>query len=195
MSGKIIVFEGLDKTGKTTQCTKLYNYLINNNIKCVLIAFPNRTTAIGQIIDKYLKKEINLPDKSIHLLFSANRWEFNNIFKKYIKNNINIILDRYIYSGIAFSAAKGLDINWCKECDKGLLNADIVFYLKSNKNISDETFGDERYETLNFQNKVKCVYDNLFKNCSEDTQIETIDASLSIDEVFNIIKDKLNNIL
>ncbi len=41
----------------------------------------------------------------------------------------NIILDRYAYSGVAFTSAKGLDLEWCKNSDKGLPKPDIVFFL------------------------------------------------------------------
>ncbi len=41
--------------------------------------FPNRTTAVGKMIDEYLKsdraKEAPLDDEVVHLLFAANRWE------------------------------------------------------------------------------------------------------------------------
>lgn len=40
-----------------------------------------------------------------------------------------MILDRYAYSGAAFSAAKGFDLEWCKNCDRGLPKPDIVFYM------------------------------------------------------------------
>jgi dTMP kinase len=40
-----------------------------------LYRFPDRTTAIGVLIDQYLAKTIDLDDKAVHLLFSANRWE------------------------------------------------------------------------------------------------------------------------
>jgi dTMP kinase len=36
---------------------------------------PDRTTAIGQMIDAYLRSAADLDDRAIHLLFSANRWE------------------------------------------------------------------------------------------------------------------------
>lgn len=39
------------------------------------------------------------------------------------------VCDRYCYSGVAFSAAKGMDIDWCKACDKGLIAPDCVIYL------------------------------------------------------------------
>ena len=39
------------------------------------------------------------------------------------------ICDRYAYSGVAFSSAKGLDLDWCKACDSGLPAPDCVIYL------------------------------------------------------------------
>lgn len=42
----------------------------------LLSFFPtDRTTEIGQLISSYLVREKNLEDHTIHLLFSANRWE------------------------------------------------------------------------------------------------------------------------
>lgn len=35
----------------------------------------DRTTTIGQMIDAYLKSDVEMEDHVIHLLFSANRWE------------------------------------------------------------------------------------------------------------------------
>jgi len=48
-------------------------------IHCVLVEFVNteRSTPIGQIIDHYLQQRMELEDHSIHLLFSANRWELS----------------------------------------------------------------------------------------------------------------------
>jgi dTMP kinase len=39
-------------------------------------------------------------------------------------------VDRYAYSGVAFTAAKGFDVEWCKCPDKGLPAPDLVIYLK-----------------------------------------------------------------
>ena len=68
-----------------------------------------------------------------------------------------MILDRYCYSGVAYSSAKGLSLDWCKNSDIGLPKPDIVFYL----NISEQDgsrrkdFGDEIYEKVEFQEKVR----------------------------------------
>jgi dTMP kinase len=37
--------------------------------------FPDRTTAIGKMINDFLINKVELGNEAIHLLFSANRWE------------------------------------------------------------------------------------------------------------------------
>lgn len=46
-----------------------------------------------------------------------------------LKSGTSLIVDRYSYSGVAFSSAKGLDIEWCKAPEVGLLAPDLVMYL------------------------------------------------------------------
>lgn len=73
--GLFIVFEGLDRCGKTTQVNLLHDHCKSHNIDAFPIDFPLRTTPIGSLIDGYLKNQTTFPDEAIHLLFSANRWE------------------------------------------------------------------------------------------------------------------------
>lgn len=39
------------------------------------LMMADRTTAIGQMINSYLQKGVEIDDRCVHLLFSANRWE------------------------------------------------------------------------------------------------------------------------
>jgi len=94
--GKLIVFEGLDRSGKSTQCARLVESLGKQGQKVKHMRFPgmccilnhekamnsdradrtvDRTTPIGQMIDTYLRGQSQQEDHVIHLLFSANRWE------------------------------------------------------------------------------------------------------------------------
>ena len=69
-------------------------------------------------------------DTAIHLLFSANRWEAHKGIKKKLQEGQSIVLDRYAFSGVAFTAAKGLhSVEWCKGPDTGLPKPDVVIYL------------------------------------------------------------------
>ena len=70
-----------------------------------------------------------MPTEAVHLLFSMNRWESKKQILDAMKAGQHVVCDRYAYSGVAYSAAKGLDFEWCKNADKGLVKPDIVFYL------------------------------------------------------------------
>lgn len=73
--GRLIVVEGLDRSGKSTQCQRLVETLLATGSPAKLLKFPDRTTHIGQMINAYLTSNTELSDHVIHLLFSANRWE------------------------------------------------------------------------------------------------------------------------
>ena len=155
--GKLIVIEGLDNVGKTTASLKLVSKLRREGIPTVYISFPNRDTNIGQLINLYLKKKITLNDQSIHLLFSANRWELSNKILLLLESSINIICDRYVYSGIAYSLAKkksNLTMDFCKMSDKGLPKPDMVCFLMNSIQASNNFQNVEIYEEKDFQQRV-----------------------------------------
>lgn len=166
MRGALIVLEGCDRSGKTTQSSKLVEALNNMKIPAKKISFPDRSTPIGSIINDYLSRKIELPDKSVHLLFSANRWELEPEIRKQIESGVTLIVDRYSYSGVVFTSAKqSIDFEWCCGPENGLPKPDLVMFLKlsSNDMIKRSGFGDERYENVEFQNKVDKNYEK-FKN-------------------------------
>lgn len=166
--GALIVIEGLDRTGKTTQTERLLSRLSSLNIPHKLCKFPQRETEIGKLINTYLTdKDFKLSDEAAHLLFSANRWELVDQIIDDLNNGYLIILDRYVYSGVAYSSAKGLDFNWCLNPDKGLPKPDLAIFLKfknSGNNSDRDGFGDERYEVVEFQEKVKIMFENFANN-------------------------------
>ena len=124
--GALIIFEGCDRSGKTTQCQRLVKYLSENlplmgDLHAAkMMRFPDRDTNIGKTISSYLKNESNLEDHVIHLLFSANRWERKNDLVQALESGQHVIVDRYAFSGVAFTASKGLPFEWCRQPDRGL---------------------------------------------------------------------------
>lgn len=58
---------------------------------------------------------------------------------------------------------QGFDVTWCKNPDRGLPCPDVVFYLdiSTKEAMSRASFGDERYENEDFQEKVAEVYKQL----------------------------------
>jgi len=121
------------------------------------MCFPDRTTPVGMLINLYLKNELELSDEVIHMLFSANRWEAMETILDELQQGISIVCDRFAFSGCAYSAAKGLDMSWCMEPDRGLLLPDCVFFLDVPETVgmARTDFGDERYEKGEFQASVR----------------------------------------
>lgn len=189
MRGRLIVFEGIDRSGKSTQARKLVESIEG----ACYMAFPNRNTLIAGMIDSYLKSSVNLDDYSVHLLFVANRWECRGQILDWIHDGKTVVLDRYSYSGIAYSAAKGLDMEWCKGPETGLPKPDKVFFFKCPPELARQRaeYGGERYEKLEFQEKVAKVYEKLFKDLENSTEI---DASLTQEEIFSIILQEVASI-
>ena len=89
--GLLIVFEGLDRTGKTTHCKRIVQEL---NDKAKMMQFPDRTTVIGGLIDQYLRREKNLDDHVVHLLFSSNRWEKVAELREALNAGTHVFVDR-----------------------------------------------------------------------------------------------------
>jgi len=189
--GSLIVFEGCDRSGKTTQVQKLVDNLNKEGIESKMMRFPDRTTAIGSIIDQYLTCTKELDDHAIHLLFSANRWELVPEIKSSLDNGTTVIIDRYAFSGVAFSAAKpGLSLSWCKQPDIGLPRPDLVCFLDVSEDVAKARadFGGERYERTEFQREVRLNYNRL-----ADPSWKTVSADGTMEEVYkelyNIVKD------
>ncbi len=131
--GAFIVFEGVDRCGKTTQVGLLVRHLMSLGLAAVAMRFPDRTTMVGDLINSYLQSTNELDDRAVHLLFSANRWEAAPQLEKYLlEEGTTVICDRYAYSGVAFSSSKlslANELHWCQACDVGLPAPDAVIFL------------------------------------------------------------------
>jgi len=179
--GALIVVEGLDRSGKSTQCRRIIQSLTAKGCPVKAMKFPDRTSSIGQMINSYLQQSVDLNDTAIHLLFSANRWEQQYQMIQDLHNGITLVVDRYAYSGVAFTAAKeGFTFEWCKQSDAGLPKPDLVLFLEVSAEKAAERggYGEERYEKTSFQEK---VHKNFTKLKTEGWQV--VDAGQSLDDV------------
>jgi len=134
--GKIIVLEGTDKAGKTTQSRMLQEYLKSLGKICVVIDFPDYTTPIGMEIRAFLDGKRDYPPEVKHLLFSANRWEKKKEIDSMVESGTTVIMNRYYQSNLAYGVANGVDINWLLKLDKGLPKEDAVILLLVSPNVS-----------------------------------------------------------
>ncbi|KAL3462555.1 thymidylate kinase-domain-containing protein [Aspergillus heterothallicus] len=185
--GALIVVEGLDRAGKSSQCEFLRNFLQQASHSVKYIRFPDRTTSIGKMIDGYLRGQSQLDDHSIHLLFSANRWELAQSIEADIANGISVIIDRYSYSGAVYSAAKAnpaLSLEWAWSPELGLPQPDLCLFLSISPEEAAKRggFGGERYENETMQARVRELFQTVFE-LQQGADVRTIDAGRSFDEV------------
>lgn len=204
--GEFIVLEGIDGVGKSTQALRLYDYYAAL-APCVSqlplhIAFPKRDTPVGGLINRFLSNAYDTPEagRVLHLLFSANRWEQKGIIEEALAQGRTVICDRYVLSGVAYSAALGVPVSWSATCDTGLPVPDYVVYLQTDdvRSTLERRNGSslERYEVLDFQRRAAEEYNKIFcsplrENCASK-QIVFIDAGLPEDQVFQKIVSVLS---
>lgn len=181
--GAFIVLEGIDRCGKSTQARRLVEHLNSTGVPAELWNFPDRSTPIGKIISEYLQSSNALNDAAIHHLFSANRWEKEQLLLQKLQAGVTLVVDRYAYSGVAFTAAKcipKLNLEWCKGPDVGLPSPDLVLYFELPLDEAEKRggYGKERYEKRDMQQQVMLQFESL-----RSETWHSIDASQTPDNV------------
>jgi dTMP kinase len=146
------------------------------------IGFPRRDSSTGRMLNNYLQtkdKGADLDAKTLHLLFAANRWESANEIYKRLLSGQDIVLDRYAFSGIAYSVAKGLDAGWCQEWEKFLPAPDVVFFLDIEPSVAAQRpgYGQERYERIEFQSRVREAFHELLQGASREAASRGLPAT------------------
>jgi dTMP kinase len=136
--GKIVVIEGTDKAGKSSQSRMLAEALKVSGKVCVILDFPDYTTPIGMEIKAFLEGKRDYLSEVKHLLFSANRWEKKKEIESMLENGTIIVMNRYWQSNLVYGAANGMDINWLLRLDKGLPKEDITLVILVNPSISSK---------------------------------------------------------
>jgi len=191
--GRFILFEGIDRSGKTSQSKYLLAYIQSKNMKAELLRFPNRTTETGKTIDKYLKREIELTDEESRDLFSKNRWESVAHIIKLLEDGVTVIADRFMFSGICYPAATGIPIGECIMTERGLPLPDLVLYMDIEVELTNkrEGFGDERFEDIELQKRTR----NYFNSFYDPSYWVKINASKTMDEVRKDIEEKVDILL
>ena len=186
MRGSLLVFEGLDGSGKSTQVNLLINYLEDNDISYGYIHFPRYDSKWGKMIKEYLKGNMNRNNPYyIATLYANDRYEFVPQLEEWLEIYDVVICDRYIYSAMAFQGSQLSNdrgarnflsdreyfMDWLYEYEfrqnkipkpnKILYFNVTIDFIKNN--ILDRDVEDI-HEKLNFQKKVKKVYENIMKH-------------------------------
>ena len=140
------------------------------------------------MINAYLTNAVETDDKAIHLLFAANRWEKMKKMRELMDSGVSLVVDRYSYSGVAFTASKGYDVNWCYQPEIGMLEPDLVVWLDMPLEDVKKRggFGEERYEKMEMQARVQ----NLFRRfaVSNPGKWKMVDARGTVEEIHSKIE-------
>jgi dTMP kinase len=218
---KLLVIEGLDGAGKSTQIKNLRAFFTEKGLEHEFIHFP-RTDApyFGELISRFLRGEfgqINDVDPYlVAMLYAGDRKDVSDRISSWLREGKYVLLDRYVYSNIAYQCAKVSNNKERHALKKWILNLefkhfgipvpslniflDVPFEFTTSKLQNSRSGFDRKYlngdydiheSDLEFQKKVRQVY---IDSAAEDETLEIINCSkasgtiLSPDEIFkNII--------
>lgn len=142
MVGELIVFEGVDASGKETQSRLLTNYLRDRNKTVAYFTFPNYASWSGQRIKRWLNKSLDLNQYEANMLYSLNRYESKETLEQCIRDYDYVILDRYYYSNWVYgNFREKMDNDWLRSLDKNLPKPSKVILLCISGKLSAERRG------------------------------------------------------
>ncbi len=191
-----IVFEGIDGAGSTTQSKLLYEFLVSKGFNVLLTKEPTNSE-IGKLIRKALKKEIELSNLTLQLLFIADR--ANHLEKEILpalKSGKIVVCDRYFLSTIAYGMLD-LDRDWLINLNSKFLFPHIIFLLDVDPKIAIKRISSSKSEKELFEKEeiLKKVRENYLQLAKEFKNVYIIDASKSIEEVFESVKEIVSKFL
>lgn len=150
------------------------------------------------MIHSYLTGTAQQDDHSIHLLFSANRWEAIKGIEQDLLSGVTIIVDRYSFSGAVYSAGKenpGLSLDWAWYPEIGLLKPDVLFFLDISSADAAKRggYGEERYEREEMQARVRTLFYDLFERL-DNVPVHIVNAGGTMDEVTANVLGKVSQL-
>lgn len=188
----LIVFEGIDGSGKTTLAKLFYEYLKNKGYKVVYEHEPNDVD-IRKKITKLLK-EATIEDlndenfiKGLALLFAADRHFHQRKIKKYLKEGYIVICDRYYHSSLAYQTLfDKITADFILKINNSIVKPDYTFIVLVPVEVAIERLKtkEEKHIFTN-QEVLKKVYQNYLKlkNILKEEKIIYLDSRKSPKEL------------
>jgi len=188
--GYFIVFEGIDGAGKSTLITLFKSWLELQKIKCVTTREPTENIT-GNILKLTMQME-KLSPITDALLFAADRSEhLDKEIKRDLKKGKTVISERYIYSNLAFQTSQGVSERFVRNINDFALKPDLVFLLDVPAEIALKRKWNLLYylptkfeKSIEFNEKVR----RKFLDIARKYDLRIVDASRSVDEVFETVK-------
>lgn len=207
--GSLIVVEGIDGSGKSTQIHLLDRWLRTKGFN-VFFTEWNSSAYVKEITSKGKKKALLTPTtfSLLHATDFADRYE-RNIYPL-LRAGYIVLADRYIYTALARDIVRGCSKKWVENIYEYAVKPDTVFYYRVpieiavNRIISgrpklkyyeagmDLKLSKDEYESYRlFQEKIINEYESMVR--SENFTV--IDGTLDIEEQQDIARKQVLNIL
>ena len=198
----IIVFEGIEGSGKSHHIKIVSRYLVKNKVKYLKIREPGGSLNSEKIRKLILNNKSNFNKDTDLLLYMAARSENMNIIKKSFNKKI-ILIDRFTDSTIAYQHyGMGVDINIIKTLNKYLLKDIRVSFtflnIVNQKNLQKRLKQRQslnRYDKfkMSFYNKVQKGFLDLSKK--QKNKYQLINSNLDINKNEKLILDKIDRLI
>lgn len=186
----LVVFEGLDRAGKSTQVRLLADLLHAKGVPYKMYSYPLRKgTITGPLINDYLAGAIDLHPVSASYILAANLYELKAQIEAAVAAGEWVIFDRYTYSSIAYSVARGLGLEQCLQITAHMPRPDVVFYLDADPRVlaKRHDFGKERFDKVDFQMAVKQCFESLDKPAGWTAIDADQDPSMIHQKICNVL--------
>jgi dTMP kinase len=186
----IIAIEGIDGSGKTTQ-----SFLAKNDFKALQLKFPDYRTMPQ--IREFLEGRIHLHPKSLFLMYLADICQ--GIYNMDTDHNL-VILDRYIYSTVAYAKSLDREIAMSIIEDIAPPVPDAVFWVDVGVDMAmarkaGHKEPDRNEKDSDLLSEVRSVYEMMYNKNFYAKQWIRIDGNKSIQQVYNEMKPKLDAII
>ncbi len=198
----IIVFEGIEGSGKTYHINNISNYLKKNKIKFIKIREPGGSKNSEKIRKLILKKKENYEKFTDLLLYMASRNEnYHNILSKNYKKKI-ILIDRFLDSTIAYQHyGMGVNLKIIKYINNFILKdikVDFTFLNTVNKkNLKlrlNKRKNLNRYDKFDFKFYSK-VQNGFLKLAKSKKKYLIVNSNLPMEENKKIIINKFKKLI
>ncbi len=174
--GKLIVFEGTDGSGKSTQIKLLAKYLQSWNVPVYVTSEPT-DSPFGALLRSCMSGRVQTDEYSIAALFAADRLDHiynksNGILQK-LEEGVTVLCDRFYLSSFAYNGGF-VDLDWVIELNRPAMEAvrpDLTIFLglppeEGMRRVSRRGETD-RYETLEKQKRIRENYFAVFERFKE----------------------------
>ena len=195
--GRLIVLEGLDGAGTTTQARRLVEHLYARGGKAHLTREPS-DGPVGQLIRQMLTGGHAIPGQSISqgtfgLLFAADRLDhLQREVEVHLAAGATVVSDRYYHSSLAYQGT-GADRDWITTLNARARKPDLTIFLQVRPEVAAKRRADagrvqELFEDMRMQEEVAAGYKaTISELMAQGERIETIDGEASPDAVFGAI--------